>query len=120
QAAFQERARIHSRRGVTLVIDDVPVACLRTRPKKVVECDIVKVRGRGISRNVSADAVLLFVGADHHGHGVPAHQALDPPLHFLAAWKWRLLPDRNRILVGSGGSKRKVDSGGPSSMKLKL
>src|SRR5437879_11613788 len=86
----------------------------------MVECDFLRVCGGVIGRNVSPDAVLLFVCPDHHGHRVPAHQALDPPLHLLAAWKWRLLSDRNRILVGGGGGKRKVDPGGPASMKLKL
>ena len=69
---------------------------------------------------MSTDAVLFFIGADHHGHGIPADQTLDPPLHFLASWKRRLLPDGNRILVGGGGGKRKINASGPASVKLEL
>jgi hypothetical protein len=40
---------------------------------------------------VAANALLHLVGANHHGEGVPADEALDAAFHLLAAGEWRLL-----------------------------
>ena len=108
-AAFEVSAGVDSGSGVSLKIDNIAVAGFGGCVKKVIERHFVE-RGRGRKcGNMSADAFLNLVGADHHGHGIPAHQALDAALHFLAAGKWRLLPRRDRILVGSGRRERQVD-----------
>ena len=119
-AAFKVGAGINARCGVSLEIDDIAVARFSGRLKKVIKCHFVERGRRRKRRNVSADAFLKLVGADDHGHGIPPHQALDAPLHFLAAWKRRLLPRRNRVLVGSRRRKRQVDPRLAPGMKRQL
>ncbi len=110
-AAFQIRAGIHARRGMSLKIDHVAVAGFGLCPQEMIERDFVQ-RGRGGERrDMSADAFLNFVSANDHGQRVPANQALDAAFHLLASWKRSLLPRRNRVLVGSGRRKRQVDAG---------
>ena len=93
-AAFQISARIHAGSGVALEIDDVAIAAFGLRAKEMIERNFVQ-RGRGRKRrNVSADAFLNLVGANHHGQRIPADQALDAAFHLLAAGKGRLLPRR--------------------------
>ncbi len=66
---------------------------------------------------MSADAFLDLVGSHHHGQRVPAHQALDAALHFLAAGKGRLLDGRDGVLVGGGRGERQVDAGSASGVQ---
>ena len=49
---------------------------------------------------MAADAGIVLVGAHHHGHGVPADQALDAPLHGAVAGVGHFFLDRNRVDVG--------------------
>ncbi len=118
--ALEVSTGVHSGRGVSLEIDSVAVAGFRGCLKKVIERHFVE-RGRRRKRgNVSANAFLNLISADHHGQGVPAHQALDAALHFLAAGKWRLLPGRDRILIGSRRRKRQVDPSLAPGMQRQL
>jgi hypothetical protein len=90
EPAFEISAGVNSRRGVSLKINHVAVAGFRGRMKEVIERHFVKRRRRCERGNVSADAFLKLVGADDHGHRVPAHQALNAAFHFLASGKRRL------------------------------
>src|SRR5438128_469093 len=69
---------------------------------------------------MSANAFLELVSLDDHGQCIPAHQALDPAFHLLAARKRRLLTNGNRVLVGRSRSKRKVDASRATSMESQL
>jgi hypothetical protein len=103
QPPLEEGAGVDAGRGVALEVDLVAVVVLALAVEEVVERDLVQSCCGGVGRNVAADAVLLDVGAHHHRHRVPPHQALDPPFDFPAARKRRLLGDRNRVDVRSGG-----------------
>ena len=119
-AAFEISARINSRRGVSLEVDDVTVASLGLRAEEMIECHFVE-RGRGgKGRNMSADAFLNLVRAYHHGQRIPADQALDAPFHLLAARKWRLLPDGNRVLIRRRRRKWQVDAAFAPRMQRQL
>jgi hypothetical protein len=61
-------------------------------PEKVVESHLIEGGAGGKGGDVAADARMLAVGSHHHGHGVPADDALDAPLDLAAAGKagWRL------------------------------
>ncbi len=109
-AALKISAGVNSRRSMSLEIDKIAVARFGGCMKKMIERHFIERCCRGKGGNMPADAFLNLIGADNHGHGVPAHQALDAPLHLLAAGKRRLLPRGNRILIGSGRRKRKVDA----------
>ena len=119
-AAFEIGASIHAGRGVALEVNQVAVAGFGLRLQEMIERDFIQ-RGRGGERgNVSANAALDLVGPHHHGQGIPAHQALDAALHFLAAGKRRLLPGSDRVLVRSCGGKRKVYAGGAPGVQREL
>src|SRR3954451_24988566 len=77
QAAFEKRTRVHTRRGVTLDVHLVAAAAVALPAEEVIEPDLVERRGRGVRRQVTAEAIESVVGAIHHGDGVPAHVRAD-------------------------------------------
>ena len=96
---LQERPGVDPRGGVTLVVD------LVARPaglaaEEVVEPHLVQRRGGGVGGEVASEPRGAVVGAGHHGHGVPAHDAADALLHLLVAGKGRLLLGRDGVDVG--------------------
>src|SRR5215831_7985861 len=119
-AAFEIGTAINAGGRVPLEVDDIAVARLGPRLKEMVEGDFVKSGGRSKCGNVTANALLDFVRANHHGEGIPAHQALNATLHLLTAGKRRLLPRRNGVLIGSSCGKRQVYTGRAPRMQGKL
>ncbi len=68
--------------------------------EEVVVADFVQRRGRGERRDVAAErAVGLLVGPDHHRHGVPADDALDPAFDLEIAGIPRLLFEAGIVLI---------------------
>ena len=65
--------------------------------EEVVEADVVERRRRGEARDVAAQLELALVGVHHHRHGVPADDALDPPLE-LGVARARLLCSGGMVL----------------------
>ena len=57
-----------------------------------------------------ADAGVLAICAYHHGHGIPANDALYPALDFTAAGENRLALDRNGVDVRGIGSVVELDT----------
>ena len=112
-AAFEKRARVNAGRRVSLEVDDIAIALLGLGVQEMIESDFVERGGGGERRDVAADAFLNLVGADHHGQRVPAHQALDTPFHFLASREGGLGLRGNRVLVGRGRRKRKIQARRP-------
>ena len=86
----------------------------------MVERNLIQRGGRGEGGDMTADAFLNFIGADYHGQRIPAHQALDAALHFLASRKRSLLPGGNCVLVRSGRSKRQIDAGFAAGVQRQL
>src|SRR5881396_3271822 len=91
ESSLQEGARIDTRRGVTLKVNDVSLLVRPSCTEEVIEADFVQRCGRGISRDVPTDATLFAVGSYHHRQRIPAHQTLNAPLDFTAAGINRLL-----------------------------
>ena len=110
---FEERARVDAGRGVALEVDDVAVVVVALAAEEVVEADLVERRGRGVGRDVAADALFGLVRAHHHGQRVPADEALDAALDLAAARERRLLVGGNRVDVGRVGGERKLDAALP-------
>ena len=71
--------------------------------EEVVERHFVERGGRGVGRDVPADAVALLVRPHDHRHRVPADDALDAALDLAVAGIVGLLVDGNRVDVGRGG-----------------
>ena len=59
---------------------------------------------------MSANAVREPVGPHDHRHGVPAHEALDPALDFLAARQRGLFFGTDRVDVGRDRAERERDA----------
>ena len=85
EPAFQKRARVDARGGVALEINQVARLIPVIGVKEMIESDFQQRGQRGISGNVAADAGVVLILVDHHGHGVPADHAFDPPLHGAVA-----------------------------------
>ena len=94
QPSFDEGPRVHSRRGMSLEIDEVARVFARPGVKEMVKADFVQRRRRGKGRNVAADAGIIRVGPRDHGHRVPADDALDPPFDLDVAGIARLFIGR--------------------------
>ena len=108
QAPFEERARVDAGRRVALEVDLIPVAVLVLAAEEMVEGDLVERRGRGVGGNVTADPVRRAVGADHHRHRVPSHQALDAALDLLAARDGTLVFHADGVDVGRDRRERQA------------
>jgi hypothetical protein len=63
----------------------IAVLLVRFAAEEVVEADLVQRCAGGVGGNVSTQGAVLFVGPYHHGHGVPAHQALDAAFQLAVA-----------------------------------
>ena len=108
EAALEPGARVHARRRVPLVVHEVGGLRVGGRPEEVVEPDLVEGRGRGVGRDVPADAVRLAVGAHDHRQRVPADQALEPLLQVAVAGIGGVLLGRQGVDVGGVGGERKL------------
>ena len=98
QTAFEIRARIHSRRGVTLKINHVAGEIFRAPTEKMILRDFVKCRRRREGRDVTTD-VRVRIRLHHHRHRVPADDALDATFNVAVARIHRLVGGRNRVDV---------------------
>ena len=96
-------------RGVALEENHVAFVAVAAT-EEVVEGDLVEGGGRGVGRDVAADAVFVAVAAHDHGHGVPADQALDAALDLAAARVGHLLVGVDGVDVGGVGGERQLDA----------
>ncbi len=113
QTAFQERSSVLAGRSMALEIHKIAgligVPCM----EEMVVADLGQRGKRGIGRDVAADAGVVFIGSYHHGHSVPADQALDAPFHRAVARVRHFFIHRNGVDVGRFepiGSLRAVES----------
>src|SRR6266478_7352012 len=73
-SSFHERARIDSRRSMSLKINRVAFELRRPRAEEMIESDFVQRGRRRVSRDMSANVVFFAIRAHHHRQGVPADQ----------------------------------------------
>ena len=59
---------------------------------------------------MTANAILLTIGAHHHGHRVPADKTFDAAFHFAVAGIGRLLVEIDGVDVWRIGRKREAYS----------
>ena len=109
EAALEEGARVDAGRGMALVVDLVTHARGILATEEVIEADLVQAGGGRERGEVAADARRGLVGPQHHGHGVPADQAADAPLHVLVAGKGRFLFRADGVDVARLGQRRQTD-----------
>ena len=106
EATLDERARVDAGRRVTLEEDLVARGVAVLAAEEVVEPDLVEACGRGVCREVAADALVVMVRAYDHGDGVPTDDPADPQLHRLVAREIRFLLGRDRVDVPRLGERR--------------
>jgi hypothetical protein len=94
---------------VALEVDDVGIVAGVLAAEEMIEANLVERRGRRVRRDVAADAFRRPVAAHDHRHRVPADEALDPPLDFLAAGERRLLLRTDRVDVRGDRRERQAD-----------
>src|SRR6185437_10583368 len=99
QTALDKCPRIYAWRSVPLKINRVAFKFFVARAEKMIESYFEEGRDRTIGRDVTSDIVLDAIGPDHHGKGVPAHQAFDFSFDFLVAREGGLLARGNRVEV---------------------
>ena len=68
--------------------------------EEVIETNFVKCGGTGKRGDVPADGAVLFVGANHHSHGIPANKAADAALEITVAGVSGLIANGNGVQVG--------------------
>src|ERR1700751_5082719 len=85
ESALQISARVNAGRRVSLEINEVAGLLVITRTEEVIEADFQQSGQGGVSRDMAADAGIFLVLAMHHGHRIPAHQALDAALQLAIA-----------------------------------
>src|SRR5450432_439939 len=85
EAALEKGPRIYPWRGMALEVNQVARLVSVGGAEEMVKSDFQQRGQRGIGRDVAADAGIFLVLAMHHGHRVPADQALDAALQFAVA-----------------------------------
>src|SRR5690349_7495836 len=95
---------------MALDINDVPFEILCTSTEEVVVADFVKSGGRCESGDMAADSRFQLVGADNHGHGIPADQAFHASFDSLIAGVNGLLVNRYRIDIWRISGERNIYS----------
>ena len=109
-ASFQKRARVGSGRCVALEEDEVAGLIAMPAVEEVIVTNFGERGERCVSRDVAADPGVVLVGPDHHGHGVPAVEALDAPLDFAVTRIGNFFLHRNGVDVGRGQLVRRLDA----------
>src|SRR5699024_2014577 len=90
QPALEKGARVETGRGVALEIHQVATVLMIRALEEMIEADVVERRRRGKAGDMPAQLAAAPRGAYHHGHGVPADDRADPPLHGAVAGHGRL------------------------------
>ena len=111
QPTLEKGARVHARRGVALEINQIARFVAVTGVEEVVESDFEQGGERRIGRDVAADAGIFLVLAMHHGHRIPADQALDAALQLAVAGIRNFFRGRNGIQVGRVELDGDIDAG---------
>ncbi len=109
EPALEERAGVHAGGGVALEEDLVAAAGVVLAAEEVVEADLVERRGRGVGRDVAADADAGALRPVHHDRGVPPDVGADAPLDVLVAGEPRLALGRDRVDVVGAAQARDAD-----------
>src|SRR5699024_6060136 len=100
-----------ARGAVALDVQQVARVLLRRGAPEVVEADVVQGRAGGEAGDVATQVTGLAVGADHHGHGVPADDRAVPPLQRGVAGALGLQVRRDGVDVLGGRGERQVRAG---------
>ena len=110
EAAFEEGARVDAGRSVALEVYDIAGLVAIGGVEEMIESDLEQGSQGGIGGNMAADAGVVLVLVHHHGHGIPADQALDAALHGAVAWIGDLIFGTNGIDVRRVPQARRFDA----------
>jgi len=111
EPSLEKSAGVDAGCRVALKEDQVPLPFLVGGAEEVVETHVEEGGGGSEAGDVSTQLRGLAVGLHHHGHGVPADEGANAPLHGPVARERRLLARRNGVEVGGGGLEGEVGAG---------
>ena len=74
EATLEKSSSIDTGRRVPLHKDQVSAIFSIGPTPEMVETDVIQCRSRGVTGNMATQFATDFVGANHHGQGVPAYQ----------------------------------------------
>ena len=109
EPALEERTGVDARRSVTLDEDLIAEAAVVLAVEEVVEPDLVERGGRGVGRQMAAEAFVAMVRAVDHRDGVPPDVGPDPSFQHLVAREPRLVLGRDGVDVRRGDRRRQPD-----------
>ena len=114
-APFQKGPGIDAGGGVALKEHQVAAVIRGAGAEEVVVADIHQGRRGGEGGDVPPQFTGKAIGLHHHGHGVPAHEGADAPLHGPVAGKLLLAGDGDGVEVGGVGAEGQI---GPRASRL--
>ena len=116
EPSFEKGPGVVAGGRVALEVDLVAAALGIRAAEEMMEADFIQGGNGCKGGDVAADARFHPVGPDHHGHGIPADDALDAPFDFPAARVDRLPVRRDGVDVGGVGGKGQVNAQGQCPM----
>ena len=100
KAALHKGSSIYTGGGVGLGHKHVATIMLVPGAEKMLEAYFQHRRRRSVGGNMATHAGTLILPAQHHSHGIPAHDILNFLFQFNIAWIGRLLGHRDSIDIG--------------------
>jgi len=91
---------------MTLEVNHVTGMFARATMEEVILSHFVQGGRGGEGGDVTADALVVRVPADHHHHGIPANDAFDASFHFPIARETHLFGMVDGVDIGSIGGER--------------
>ena len=110
-APFQVGTGIDAGGGVALEEDQVTPMVLVTGMEEVIETHVKQGRHRGEAGDMPPQLGGKPVCLHHHGHGVPADEGADTPLHGLVAGIGFLPGQREAVHIGRVRAVREIGPG---------
>ena len=81
EAALQVGSGINARGRMALEVDQIAFPLFVATVEEVVEANVIEGGGGRKRGNVATELAGALIGPYHHGHGIPADQRADTPLH---------------------------------------
>ena len=110
EAAFEKGAGVDARRRVALKVNEIAGLVAIAAAEEMVEPNLKQGSQGCIGGDMPADTIVVLILMGHHGHGIPAHQTLDPALGWPVSRIGHFLIRRDRIDVVRVDANRDVNA----------
>jgi hypothetical protein len=110
-ASFEESARIHAGRIVSLEIHQIAAMRIGLAVKKMIETHVVQSGCGGKTCDMSAQLGRIAIGIQHQHHRIPAHPGADAVFQILVAGGALLFANRDGVAIRRGRAERHARTG---------